>query len=44
VPRYLAKFNKKKEEANIQKMIEFENAKLPPGTRLIPEEERLATL
>jgi hypothetical protein len=25
-------------------MIEFENSKIPPGTRLIPEEERLATL
>lgn len=27
-----------------QKAIDEENAKLPPGTRLMPEDERIATL
>lgn len=40
VPKYLDKFNKKREEAVKQKFIDDENAKLPPGTRLMPEDER----
>jgi hypothetical protein len=44
VPKYLDKFNKQREEAVKQKFIDDENAKLPPGTRLMPEDERLNTL
>lgn len=44
MPQYLNKFNKQREEAVKQRAYEQEMAKLPPGTRLMPEDERLATL
>lgn len=44
VPRYIQKYDRKREELHVQKMIEEERAKHPPGTRLMPEEERLETL
>lgn len=44
VPGYINKFHKQKEEMVIMKMIEEEKAKMPPGTRLMPEQERLETL
>lgn len=44
VPKYLDKYKNQREDALKQKAIDEENAKLPPGTRLMGEEERLATL
>ena len=44
VPRYINKFAKQKEDIAIQRMVEEEKAKIPPGTRLMPESERLETL
>ncbi len=44
MPEYLNKYNKQRDEAQKQKEIDAENAKLPPGTRLMPEDERQATL
>ena len=44
VPRYIDKFNKERQEAKHQREIDAEMAKLPPGTRLLPEDERLSTL
>ena len=44
VPSYLKKYNKQRENENVQKMIEEERAKIPAGTRLMPDEERLETL
>jgi len=44
VPNYLNKFNREREEDAIRKMVEEERSRMPPGTRLMPEEERLETL
>ena len=44
VPAYLNKYNKERENAVKQKAYEEEQSKLPPGTRLMGEEERIATL
>ena len=44
VPSYLNKYAKEREEKQRQKELEAENAKHPPGTRLMPEEERVETL
>jgi hypothetical protein len=44
IPKYIQKYDRQREELHIQKMIEEEKAKHPPGTRLMPEEERLETL
>jgi hypothetical protein len=44
VPQYLNKYNQQREEQELQRLIDEENAKLPPGTRLMAEEERLQTL
>lgn len=44
VPKYIDKFNKQRDEARQQQLLAEENAKLPPGTRLMPEDERQATL
>jgi len=44
VPQYINKYNKQREDVLIQKALDEENAKMPPGTRLMPEDERLATL
>lgn len=44
VPKYLNKFQKQKEEEADRKRREEEDAKLPPGTRLMGEDERLRTL
>jgi hypothetical protein len=44
VPTYINKYNQQRENEIRQKTIDEENAKLPPGTRLMPEEERLSTL
>lgn len=41
VPHYIDKFNKQRENQIIQRMIEEEKQRIPPGTRLMPEEERL---
>lgn len=44
VPNYINKFQKEKEDELKRIAIEEEAAKHPPGTRLMPEDERLATL
>ncbi len=44
VPSYINKYNKQREDALKQKYLDEENAKLPPGTRLMQEDERRATL
>ena len=44
VPKYIDKFNKERQDAKNQREIDAEMAKLPPGTRLLPEDERLSTL
>ena len=44
VPGYIKKFNKQRDDMVVQKMIEEERKKMPPGTRLMPEEERIKTL
>lgn len=44
VPKYLQKFNKEREEKEKQKLIDEENKKCPPGTRKMPEDERLKML
>lgn len=44
IPRYMQKYDKEREDQRIERMIEEEKAKHPPGTRLMPEEERLETL
>lgn len=44
VPSYIHKYNRAREDAEIQRMVEEERAKIPPGTRLMPDEERLDTL
>ena len=44
VPRYVNKFNQSREDVEIMRMLEEEKAKMPPGTRLMPEHERLETL
>ena len=44
VPSYLNKYNKQREELAKQRALEEEQAKHPPGTRLMPEDERQATL
>lgn len=44
VPSYINKYNKQREDAVKQKVLDEENAKLPPGTRLMQEDERRATL
>lgn len=44
IPRYIQKYDKQREDQAVQRMIEEEKAKHPPGTRLMPEDERLETL
>ena len=44
VPRYIDKYNQERHDIKIQEMIEEEKAKIPAGTRLMPEEERQETL
>ena len=44
VPKYIDKYNQERHDAHIQQMIEEEKAKIPAGTRLMPEEERIETL
>eukprot|EP00356_Strombidium_inclinatum_P015863 CAMPEP_0170504754 /NCGR_PEP_ID=MMETSP0208-20121228/48867_1 /TAXON_ID=197538 /ORGANISM="Strombidium inclinatum, Strain S3" /LENGTH=95 /DNA_ID=CAMNT_0010785191 /DNA_START=1384 /DNA_END=1667 /DNA_ORIENTATION=- len=44
VPNYINKYNQKREDDHVRRLIEEEKAKMPPGTRLMPEEERLDTL
>jgi len=44
VPSYINKYNKQREDAVKQKVLDEENEKLPPGTRLMQEDERRATL
>lgn len=44
VPRYINKYAQERAEAEIERLAEEEQAKVPPGTRLMPEEERLETL
>jgi len=44
VPSYINKYNKQREDAVKQKVLDEENAKLPPGTRLMQQDERRATL
>lgn len=44
MPQYLNKYNQARDDAVKQKAVDAEAAKLPPGTRLMPEEERLETL
>lgn len=44
VPEYLNKFKEEKQEQQRLKDYEKEQAKLPPGMRLMPDEERIETL
>jgi hypothetical protein len=44
VPTYLNRYKEQREEEIKIKAQEEERAKHPPGTRLMPEDERLATL
>lgn len=44
VPTYIKKYNRQKEQENLKRLAEIEQAKIPAGTRLVPEEERVATL
>ena len=44
MPKYLNKYNQAREEAKRQAEIAEEQKKMPPGTRLMPEDERQATL
>jgi hypothetical protein len=44
IPKYLNRFNKQREQIQFQRQQLEEQAKLPPGTRLMPESERLQTL
>ena len=44
VPKYLQKFNQEKADKQYQKDIEAENAKCPPGTRKMEENERVDML
>lgn len=44
LPNYVRKYKAEAEEDEIQRMVEEERAKIPAGTRLMPEEERLETL
>lgn len=44
MPNYLNKMQKQKEEEIERRRQEEEESKLPPGTRLMPEDERLRTL
>ena len=44
VPSYINKYKNQKEEELKQKAIDDEMAKHPPGTRLMPKEERQETL
>lgn len=44
VPSYLNKYNKQRDEEAKKKALDEELSKHPPGTRLMPEEERVQTL
>lgn len=44
VPKYIQKFKNEKEELRKQKEIEAEIAKCPPGTKRMPDHERLMML
>lgn len=44
MPTYLNKFKNQRDEALKQKALEEEKARHPPGTRLMPEDERVETL
>ena len=44
VPRYVEEFKKKVEDQKENEKKEEELKKIPPGTRLLPEEERIETL
>lgn len=44
VPAYINKYNQEREQVKRQKEIDAENAKMPPGTRLMPDDERIETL
>jgi len=44
VPNYINKFHKEKEDELKRIAIQEESAKHPPGTRLMAEDERVATL
>lgn len=44
VPAYLNKYKNQAVEEQKRKADELERSKHPPGTRLMPEEERLETL
>ena len=44
VPTYLNRYKEQREEEIKIKAQEEERAKHPPGTRLMPEDERIATL
>ena len=44
VPKYINKYNQQREDDHIRLLVEEERARHPPGTRLMPDEERLETL
>ena len=44
VPQYLNKFHKERDDEMKRRAMEEEMLKHPPGTRLMPEDERVATL
>ena len=44
MPKYIEKYHKLKEEEQERLRQQEEESKVPPGTRLMPEAERLKTL
>ena len=44
VPGYINKYHKERHDAQVQALVEEEKQRHPPGTRLMPDEERLDTL
>jgi hypothetical protein len=44
VPKYLTKYKEEWKQSELEREIEAEKQRIPPGTKLLPEDERLATL
>lgn len=44
VPKYINKYNQQREDQEVMRLLEEEKSKIPPGTRLMSEEERVQTL
>lgn len=44
VPKYLQKYNKERDDKEKQRLVDEENKKCPPGTKKMPEDERIKML